>query len=138
MQHTEKKKKTTNKPKLNASLKTRIQLQPVPSATVLLNCPLPLKRELVSPFSFCCEANRLFTKLLRKNFSRSSPHPRSCFHTTKDSQRERDTPKQEAMDLTSPEEIIQLFSLRKGLPAQTVILACASLRSRCLVSAGEQ
>lgn len=55
------------------ALKTRIQLQPVLSPTVLLSCPLPMSVSLQT--RSCNAVNVLFTKWLRSDFSRSSPCP---------------------------------------------------------------
>lgn len=88
------------------ALKTRIQLQPVLSPTVLLSCPLPMS---VSPqTSSCNAANMLFTRWLREVIQQELTSSHSCFRGTKDQERGgKVTPKQKAVDLTSPVEMKQ-------------------------------
>lgn len=92
------------------ALKTRIQLQPVLSPTVLLICPLPVS---VSPqTSSCNAANMLFTKWLREMIPAGAHLIPQLLPWNKDQERgEKVTPKEKAVGLKSPVEMKQSFSV---------------------------
>lgn len=92
------------------ALKTRIQLQPVLSPTVLLICPLPVS---VSPQTSSCNAtNMLFTKRLREMIPAGAHLIPQLLPWNKDQERgEKVTPKEKAVGLKSPVEMKQSFSV---------------------------
>lgn len=92
-----------------ASMKTHIQLQPDASATILLTCPLPLGRGVLSPFWFCSEGNGLFTNLLSKVIAAEAPLTPAAASIQRKTPVRGGHSKVRAMDLASPEEIIQSF-----------------------------